>query len=275
MLDEADFRFSDATADLTKVLNNGNVNGLPVLRTMTNRNRELNPQAFRVFGPKILAMRESFQDAALESRFLTEQTGGRPLPPHIPIHLPRSLKDEARELRNKLLGWRLRERANIAPDPERLLAGASARANQTALALLSLVDDDATRERIGAYLRGEEAALAHKPLERPEGRVLSAVVEAVGQVSTPTIPISIITQIFNRNNLEKYHLPVSNKWIGSILRTRLRISTVKSHGVYVISPGEQVKVDTLTERFGLVIPKRVKAEEPADGADLHAFNETA
>ena len=57
VLDEADFRFSDATADLTKILNNGNMKGLPVLRTMTNRHRELNPQAFKVFGPKLIAMR--------------------------------------------------------------------------------------------------------------------------------------------------------------------------------------------------------------------------
>jgi hypothetical protein len=67
ILDEADFRFSDATAELTKVLNNGNMQGLPVLRTMTNQHRELNPTAFRVFGPKIIAMREHFTDQAADS----------------------------------------------------------------------------------------------------------------------------------------------------------------------------------------------------------------
>ena len=57
ILDEADLRFSDATADLTKILNNGTMRGIPVLRTMTNRHRELNPQAFRVFGPKVVGKR--------------------------------------------------------------------------------------------------------------------------------------------------------------------------------------------------------------------------
>jgi hypothetical protein len=88
VLDEADLRFSDATADLTKILNNGNMVGLPVLRTMSNRYRELNPQAFRVFGPKLVAMRRSFDDRALESRFLTEETGGRTLRSDIAIQLP-------------------------------------------------------------------------------------------------------------------------------------------------------------------------------------------
>ena len=45
----ADFRFSDERAEIVKILNTGNVAGLPVLRTMMNRDREFNPQAFQVF----------------------------------------------------------------------------------------------------------------------------------------------------------------------------------------------------------------------------------
>ena len=47
IFDEADFRFSDERAEIVKILNNGNVRGLPVLRTMMNRQREFNPQAFQ------------------------------------------------------------------------------------------------------------------------------------------------------------------------------------------------------------------------------------
>jgi len=148
VLDEADLRFSDATADLTKILNNGTVNGLPVLRTMANRHRELSPQAFRVFGPKLIAMRRHFADDALESRFLTEETGGRSLRSDIPIHLPASLKEDATALRNRLLAWRFHARHRVGPDPSRLVPGIEPRRNQTALALLSLVDDPATRELI-------------------------------------------------------------------------------------------------------------------------------
>jgi len=39
VFDEADFRFSDERAEIVKILNNGNVRGLPVLRTMMNRQR--------------------------------------------------------------------------------------------------------------------------------------------------------------------------------------------------------------------------------------------
>ena len=88
VLDEADLRFSDQAAQLTKILNNGTSRGLPVLRTMTSRNREIHPQAFRVFGPKLIAMRGHFADLALESRFITAETSGRQLRSDIPIHLP-------------------------------------------------------------------------------------------------------------------------------------------------------------------------------------------
>ncbi|HEY1613096.1 MAG TPA: zincin-like metallopeptidase domain-containing protein [Rhizomicrobium sp.] len=107
VLDEADLPFSDARVELVKILNNGTVKGMPVLRTLQNRYKEFNPYAFKVFGPKIIATRAPFQDRALESRFLTEETGSRPLRPDIPIHFPNCHKDEALELRNRLLHFRL------------------------------------------------------------------------------------------------------------------------------------------------------------------------
>src|ERR1700753_1198530 len=50
VLDEADFPYSDARADLIKILNNGTTPDMPVLRTMVNRHKEFNPAAFKVFG---------------------------------------------------------------------------------------------------------------------------------------------------------------------------------------------------------------------------------
>ena len=52
VLDEADFRFSDEKAEIVKILNNGNVAGLPVLRTELTPSKEFNPVAYRVYGPK-------------------------------------------------------------------------------------------------------------------------------------------------------------------------------------------------------------------------------
>src|SRR3546814_613772 len=108
VIDEADFRFSDEKAEIVKILNNGNVKGLPVLRTMQTDQREFNPRAFQVFGPKIVAARGSFEDRALESRFLTEEMGQRRPRRDIPINLPDAHREEALVLRNKLLLYRFR-----------------------------------------------------------------------------------------------------------------------------------------------------------------------
>jgi hypothetical protein len=90
ILDEADFRFSGADADITKILNNGNVKGFPVLRSESKDGKEFSPRAFRVFGPKFVGMRGSFDDPALESRFLTESSGGRPLRRDVPLRYRRA-----------------------------------------------------------------------------------------------------------------------------------------------------------------------------------------
>jgi hypothetical protein len=278
ILDEADHRYSDMTADLTKILNQGTVNGLPVLRTMTNRHRELNPQAFRVYGPKIIGMRESFADKALESRFLTEPTGHRPLPPHIPIHTPATLAIEARELRNKLLAWRFANRWAVSPDPSRKLPGVEPRLNQTALALLSLVDDEAVRSRIADHLLGARNDVQAERRRSVEGTVLAAIVEAFASTQKSFISISEIAQLFHRKTPERFYHPVTNKWLGSVIRTQLRIPTMKSHGVYVISQSERPRIEALADRFGIahshaagVAP--LSTVESASLADLHASSE--
>lgn len=255
VLDEADFRISDQTADLTKILNNGNVRGLPVLRTMTNRNRELNPQAFQVFGPKLLAMRGSFNDQALESRFLTEETGRRQLRSDVPISLPTRLRDEAQELRNRLLAWRLHARFAVSADSSRLVAGISARANQIALPLLALVDDVGLRSRIGDELKETDARTREAkpiPLER---LMLDAIAAAFDEASTPRVRVSEVAERVNTLMEERGGRAASVKWVGWFLRERLRLQTMKAHGVYVIPQSEAPKIEALSARLSPRYPE--------------------
>lgn len=251
ILDEADFRFSDATAQLTKVLNNGTTKGLPVLRTMSNRNRELNPQAFRVFGPKVVAMREHFSDLALESRFLTEDTSGRTLRTDIPIHLPERFKLEALVLRNKLLAWRFRSRFTVGPDPSRLATGVSPRYRQTSLALLSLMDDPALRAQIGRGLAAEEARGLQERADTFEAAMLTAILDTFESAPAPHASIKDIAERFNTSAETELGRAMSHKWIGGIIRRKLRLTTLKTGGVYVVPQTERAKVVALAARYGV------------------------
>lgn len=260
VLDEADFRFSDATSDLAKILNNGTMSGLPVLRTMTNRDRELNPRAFRVFGPKLVGMREHFADRALESRFLTEEMGLRRVREGMPIQLPAGLSSEALELRNKLLAWRFFARAKVKIEPSRVVAGIEPRLNQTALALLSLVDDPTLRDRIGDELVGEAARVLQERAGSSDATMLVAVQEVFERNPARDAAVSAITASFahQANGFE-----ATNKWVGNVLRQRLRLKTVKSNGVYVVPRAERAKIEALGVRFG--VSTETKPEDELTG----------
>ncbi len=252
ILDEADLRFSDATADLVKLFNNGNVRGLPVLRTMQNRDREFNPAAFNVFGPKIIAMRGSFDDEALESRFITEDTGLRPLRPDVPLHVPDSLHIEALSLRNRLLDFRLKQRLSITPKPDLAVPGLDPRLNQIALPLLSLVDDVSVQSEIAGRLGEEQQRLRETRQQTMGGRVVKAALAAFERKGVSNVSVQEVADEYQRvfASASGYEA-VSARRIGSVLRDTLRLQTRKSHGVYVVSASERPKLEAIARRIGL------------------------
>jgi len=266
VLDEADLRFSDATADLTKILNNGTMKGLPVLRTMTNRHRELNPQAFKVYGPKIVAMRDGFHDEALESRFLTERTGGRPLRSDIAVSIPDVMHAEARALRNRLLAWRFAARHGVAIDPARTVEGLSPRGNQMALPLLSLIDDANLRDRIGRDLVALEARVVTKRAAAPEATMVRVLAKLFGSARVTHLPLSAVTSAYNEEAGGRGDAPLSVKGAGWLVRGKLGLETAKTRGVYVIPQSERGKVSELADRYGIdPMPRSITDEVEALG----------
>jgi hypothetical protein len=250
VLDEADFRFSDATAQLTKILNNGNMAGLPVLRTMTNRQREFNPRAFRVFGPKLVAMRRDFSDSALESRFLTEEMGLRPLRPEVPIQLPGSLAAEATQLRNKLLAWRFQALRTVGVEPGRQARNVEPRLNQTTLSLLSIMDDATLRERVHAELEREQSRLDQGRAHSLEGIMVRVLIKLFARSDQRRVTVSAVAELFGREAADQLGRPPTAKWTGWFLRERLKLITAKSHGVFVVPTSERSKVEALARRYG-------------------------
>lgn len=248
ILDEADLRFSDATADLIKVLNNGTMRGLPVLRTMVSKDHELNPRAFRVFGPKLVGMRGAFADPALESRFLTEETGAQPLRPEVPLHLPKTFQREARAVRNQLLAFRLTHFHDYAAATLPRLPGLDPRTQQTALALLALVDDDPLRAAIVERLAAQEATIFADRSQTLEAAVVAAALASLG----PNARFALIGDLTRRVNAARTALgeaPLSARAVGNVLRQRLRLRIEKTRGFYGVPASERPKLEALARRF--------------------------
>lgn len=251
ILDEADFRFSDEKSDLAKILNNGNVRGFPVLRTETKNGREFNPRAFQVFGPKIIAMRNHFDDTALESRFITETTGGRPLRTDIPINLPPAQRQEALGLRNKLLMFRFRQFEKINGTPEILDPSVEPRINQIYSPLAALMQDESARADLRTIARQNSAALKAERGASVSAQVLTVIRHLSEMPTSSSIAIGSITDVFGRVYDKDYERPVTSRWIGHVVRRKLNLVTHKSHGVFVIPVSERPKLEALFERYGV------------------------
>ncbi len=148
IIDEGDFRFSDEKAEIVKILNNGNARGFPVLRSESVNSREFSPRAYTVFGPKLVSTRGFFQDRALESRCLTEETGGRRLRDDIPLNLTAEYQREALAIRNKLLMFRIRNFGRRAIDATLVDRSIEPRLSQIFVPLLSVIDDAEARQAL-------------------------------------------------------------------------------------------------------------------------------
>jgi len=248
VVDEADFWASDERAEIVKILNNGNARGFPVLRSEVTPQKEFNPRAFNIFGPKIVATRHPFEDAALESRCLTEVLGGRSLRGDIPISLPRAFEKEAEDLRNKLLSYRFR-RFGVPHEPAMTSeSGMEPRRAQIIAPLLSIATTDDARERIRAFANGRMEA-THRTGSAAEREVLSAVKSVLLDAST-ALTLAAVAEQFDEMWGKRYGIDVSPRWIGSILR-RMNVRPQKSNGVYVIPTSEYPRLRDLFAEHGL------------------------
>jgi hypothetical protein len=252
IIDEGDFRWSDEKADIVKILNNGNVRGIPVLRTEVSAQREFNPRAFQVFGPKLVATRGYYEDRALESRFITEDMGHHRLRRGVPINLPSAYREEALHIRNKLLMYRFRNLGKISANPGLVVPGIEPRLNQIFVPLMSIVSDGRLRDDLRDVARQyHEELISDRGLD-VEAQVLQVIKELCADPERKKVSIKDVTELFIKRFAEEYERHVSTKWIGTIVRRKLHISTQKSHGVFVIPPTEMPKLELLYERYGLI-----------------------
>ena len=251
LLDEADFRFSDAKAEIAKILNNGNSKGFPVLRCETKDGKEFNPRAFQVFGPKLIAMRGQFDDQALESRFITETTGSRTLRSDIPINLPEEQRWEALRLRNKLLAFRFQNYHRFDGCSVSFDAELEPRLNQILSPLAAVMTDKEARQTLKRMAGEVDDFLQSERSASLEAQLLT-IIHLLSEIDAKTgIAIKEITGVFNRSFGKDFPRKVSAKWIGGVIRRRLNLKTEKSHGVFIIAPAEQAKLTPLYERYGV------------------------
>lgn len=269
VLDEGDFRVSDEKAEIVKMLNNGNVRGLPVLRTDFSRAGEFRPKPFLVFGPKIVAVRGSYHDRGLESRFITEETGQHELRRDVPISLPSAYKDEARTLRNKLLLYRFRNRGRFSVRERDLEPSIEPRLRQMFAPLLATVEDQSLRQELHTLARQYHRDLALDRSMDTEAQVLEVVRDLFDRPNARSVSIKQITETFATRFADEYGERVTNRWIGTIIRKKLGLRPHKSHGVFVVSFSELPKLNRLLERYDLASKQKNTEKTSKDASSTN------
>lgn len=249
IIDEGDFRLSDEKAEIVKILNNGNAKGFPVLRSEVTPKREFNPTAYNVFGPKLVATRGYFEDRALESRCLTEDMGQHKLRNDIPINLPSTHKQEALNLRNKLLLFRFRNFKKCAPNEALVDRRIEPRLNQIFVPLLSIIEDDKPREELKALAwQINKDFISDRGMET-EAQILELIRDLLD--AGEKCSVKNITSWFTDKHGDDYERKITPKWIGRIVRKNLQLRTRKSEGVFVLDDLERPKLERLYEKYGI------------------------
>lgn len=252
IVDEGDFRFSDEKAEIVKILNNGNARGFPVLRSeSTNGGKEFDPHAYSVFGPKMIATRNYFEDRALETRCLTEETGGRKLRDDIPLNLDAEWKLRGLDLRNKLLMFRFRNYGTHHLDPMTVDRSIEPRLAQVFGPLLSVIKEPTAREALYQVAREYHRELISDRGSDMEAQILEVIRDILVSSADGQVSIKEITDTFASRYADEYDRRITAKWIGSVVRRSLQLRTQKSHGVFVLCPSETAKLARLYEKYGI------------------------
>ena len=113
IMDEADFKQSDESQDIIKIINQGYEKGKFVMRCDQVDANKID--FFDPYCPKILATRKTFKDKAVESRCITQVMKGTNRK-DIVFNLNDDFWEEAQIIRNKLLMWRFKNFFKIDPN---------------------------------------------------------------------------------------------------------------------------------------------------------------
>jgi hypothetical protein len=257
IMDEADFRFSDTSVEIIKILNCGYQKGMPVLRTEGDA-KDRTPTSYVVFGPKIVATRRRFDDTALESRCLTETMTGK-LRKGIPIHLPKQFDDEALSIRNLLLGFRLQNYGNIDLNEDFALPHVEPRINQIVLPILSIAKDEETRSKMRKFIECYAESISAQRGEELPALILRVMVGMVGDSAQLWVK-EIARKINSERSVEQGERPISTTLIGKINSSNFNFMTRKINGVTEIL-WEVEKAITLCERYDIPYSRPVAVVE--------------
>jgi hypothetical protein len=170
---------------------------------------------------------------------------------NIPINLPASQREEATVLRNKLLKYRFDKRLTLGADPTLVDPQLSPRTNQLLVPLLSIIPSESARLEIRRAVASQEAQREQARSTTIEADLLDIVMALRAAQEERPVALADITACFIERCGREFDRPVTNRYVGSLLRGKLGLATFKSHGVYVLAY-DAIRIANLAARYGLM-----------------------
>jgi hypothetical protein len=249
VIDEADFKFSDMTSEIIKILNMGYSKGGSVLRSEGKGVFEV--KAYDVYCPKIVATRDTFSDKALESRFLIEEMGSNKLRNDIPRTLDESFYSDAELIRNKLLMWRLKNYFEPIERREDLIEGIHPRLNQIVMPLFSIIKDEPIRNNLKTFIIKYNGELTADRGLSWESDIVFAILKLEYETGANEATVKQITDTVNKV-IDISDDALQARKVGWYLRSKLQLKSYKTRTGYVLSfEKNRKRLDMWKERFGI------------------------
>jgi hypothetical protein len=228
------------------MLRQGFQKGYGVLRAEASGD-SFEPRDYEVFGPKTLAGRRNFPDAALESRCLRiYMQAGVPLGA-IPTELPATYLDEVVTLQGQLLHWRFDHFFAELRTPEPL--DIEPRLRQLYDPLAAVIDDPTALRRLKRTMEELEADMTEMRNSSLEGRTLAALVAAYETDGRGPGPLNVQVKALVGPLMDEGR-KVTSKTLAGICRGFGMVVGKNKYGAYVeFNPAEH---SALLTRYGLV-----------------------
>ncbi len=154
--------------------------------------------------------------------------------------------------------YRFRNRARVTANADLVDRALDARLNQVFVPLLSVIDDPAVRELVMKRAREHHEDRRIERAESVDARVLTILRHLFENKKGIGVAVGDVAKLFRTHFESEVARPVTNRWIGLIIRTKLGLRTQKSNGNFVVPATELAKLDRLYERYG-VTEEDVKA----------------
>src|SRR5207244_1708368 len=115
----------------------------------------------------------------------------------------------------------------------------------------SVIRDPSLRAELRSVALDAQANIVAERGLLAEAQVLEILANLMEGSDRAVIAVGDVTAGLIERYGSEYERPITNRWVGGILRKRLNLQTYKSHGVYVVPASERTKVELLCTRYGI------------------------